>query len=397
MGVVLHHPQDHRKRVERMNVLHLLVSGGIGGIEILMKNYAKHSQHNNIFVFLWKTGEVADAMKKDGVRIYTMDAGRECAFVTLKKLGEICRCEKVDAVVSHNSAPLLKLALLYMKCTMPKVRVVAYAHANAKDICVSSRKKGLLGRKMIHRLGFRWADGVVAISQSVKRSLKEVFCVAPEKVQLIYNGTPIEPEMPENTRDLERNILRLIYVGRLIPEKGVHMTLRALAEIQEQIPFVFTIVGEGPYRKELENLTEQLQLSDRVRFLGERTDVPQLLCDADVFLHLPNWEEGFGITVIEAMAAGLLCVVNNRGAMPEIVDDGMNGFVIDAQNPYLLGDALKKLVALPPQEQEKLRKNAHQKAQKFSVEAFAKELDLYLVEIGRAQVGSEDLQMRSRR
>lgn len=364
-----------------MNVLHLLVSGGIGGIEILMKNYAKHSQHNNIFVFLWKTGEVAEAMEKDGVRIYATDAGQENALVTLKKLGQICRSEKIDVVVSHNSAPLFKLALLYIKITMPKVRVVAYAHANARDICDSSRKKGLMVRKMVHRLGFAVADGIVAISQSVKRSLEDTFRVPSEKVHIIYNGTPIEPIVDEKVQNSEKTELQLIYVGRLIPEKGVQNTLKALAAIQKQIPFVFTVVGEGPYREDLEALVEKLQLRERVRFIGRRTDVPKLLANADVFVHLPVWEEGFGITVIEAMAAGVMCIVNNRGALPEIVDDGVNGFVIEAQKPFTLGDVLTKIGALSAQEQGKLRENAYQKAQAFSIETFAEKLDDALSEI----------------
>lgn len=364
-----------------MNVLHLLVSGGIGGIEILMKNYAQHSAHNNIFVFAWNTGGVAEAMERDGVRIYAADAGREGAYTTLKRIRQICLSEKIDIVVSHNSAPLLKLALIYIKLTLPNVRAVAYAHANARDICDSARKKGLLSRKLIHRMGFYAADGIVAISQSVKNSLKDYLHVNPNKMRVIYNGTPVNPALPEKCAKPEAFCLRLIYVGRLIPEKGVQVTLRSLSRVREEIPFTFTVVGDGSYREELEALTRELHLSDRVCFLGMRSDVQALLGNADVFIHLPIWEEGFGITAIEAMAAGLVCIVNNRGAMPEIFENGINGFVLNADNTSMLGDTLKYLMEAPPAEWKMLQDHALRKAQTFSAETFAEVLDRYLLEI----------------
>lgn len=378
-GVVTHHPHSQRKREDRMNVLHLLVSGGIGGIEILMKNYAAHSKLNNIFVFTWKTGEIAEAMEASGVDTYATDAHKDGALVTLKKIRNICVNERIDVVVSHNSAPLLKLALLYIKLTVPHVHVVAYAHANARDICGSNKKKGLWGRKLVHKAGFWIADGVVAISQSVKKSLEEYLGVDPKKIRRIYNGTPVNAEKLQTSSDA---CLRLIYVGRLTREKGVQTILHGLARVQ--MPFVFKIAGEGEYRKELEKLTERLQLQDRVHFLGQRSDVPKLLKSADVFVHLPTWEEGFGITVIEAMAAGLICVVNNRGAMPEIVDDGVNGFVVNPEDLQALENVLEYFTHLSVEEQDKLRENARQKAGCFSVETFTEELDGYLREIGES-------------
>lgn len=380
-GVVLHHPHNQREREFGMNVLHLLVSGGIGGIEILMKNYAQHSKHNNIFVFTWKAGEIAETMERDGARIYTTDAGREGIYATLKRIRHICLTEKIDIVVSHNSAPLLKLALIYIKITLPHVHVVAYAHANAKDICDHSRKRGLLRRKLVHWLGFQFAEGIIAISQSVKESLHDYLHINPQKVQRIYNGTPVGLATDKRTVNIKDAGLRLIYVGRLIPEKGVQETLRALAHADKRIPFTFTIVGDGPYRKNLERLTTELKMSDRVCFLGQRSDVNALLRDADVFIHFPVWEEGFGITVIEAMSSGVVCVVNNRGAMTEIIEDGVNGFIVDSNDVEALGDILRKLMEMSPMEWERLRENALQKAELFSVERFAENLDCYLLGI----------------
>lgn len=379
-------PENKRKEKRTMNVLHLLVSGGTGGIEILMKNYAQHSTHRNIFVFAWKSGDVAKMMEQNGVPVYTTDAGNDGIWTTLKKIRQICLLEKADVVVSHNSAPLLKLALIYIKLTIPGVHTVAYAHANAWDICDSNRKKGLWFRKTVQYLGFRMADGIVAISDSVKKSLQNNLHINPDKVRRIYNGTPLNSEMICSGKNRESTGLMLIYVGRLIREKGIHVTLQKLAEIQEEIPFSFTIVGDGPYRKELEDLVSELDLSTQVCFLGQRMDVQSLLREADVFVHLPVWEEGFGITVIEAMASGLICVVNKRGSLPEIIQNDVNGFVID-ENPETLKNTLRHLLDMPSDEWFRFQDAVYSRAEDFSIDAFAKTLDQYFLEICRTQNG----------
>lgn len=367
-----------------MNVLHLLVSGGTGGIEVLMKNYAQTSTHRNIFVFVWKSGEIAEIMIKNGTPVYALEAAKDGALETLKKIYRICTEERVDVVVSHNSAPLLKLALLYMKIRNPKIRAVAYAHANARDICEHKRKKGLTIRKAVHRMGFAIADGIVAISDSVKESLQTYLKVDGEKIRRIYNGTRVSTDVdvcPEKSRQDE---LRLIYVGRLIPEKGVQNTLRMLAEVKRELPYAFTIVGDGPCRKELERYAETLGIADRVRFLGQREDVAELLATSDVFIHLPDWEEGFGITVIEALAEGCICIVNDRGALPEIVENGKDGYVVSAGAVDATVELLKDLRGMPEASWRQLQVSARQKAQKFSMDHFVKKLDDFLWDIALA-------------
>ena len=364
-----------------MNVLHLLVSGGTGGIEVLMKNYAQDSTHKNIFVFVWKSGEIAKMMEQNGASVYVTNAAVEGMFTTLKKIRQICRKEQIDIAVSHNSAPLLKLALIYIKIFVPNVKVVAYAHANARDICEHKRKKGLLLRKLVHRLGFAAADGIVAISDSVKASLQIYLGVNEKKIFRIYNGTQIARTCDLKDRTSEKNILKLIYVGRLIQEKGVQNTLFVLSRLKGKLPFMFTVVGDGPYRQTLEKMANQLGLEDCVTFQGNRTDVSQQLEEADVFIHLPEWDEGFGITVIEALASGRLCIVNQRGALPEIIEHGKNGFILPADDPEAIQNLLEEIWDMSDEARSRMQNNARSSARRFSLEYFVRELDEYFREI----------------
>lgn len=363
-------------REGNMKVLHLLVSGNPGGIEVLMRDYAIHSENENIFLFVWGGGTIADEMKHKGLQTIVLDKNKDGTWHVLKKILEITDRENVDAVVSHHSAPLLKIALLCVKAAKHTVKTIAYAHANAFDICEGKRKKGLWLRRAIHRTAMKRADGVVAISRSVETSLREYLGV-DRSVQIIYNGIPVQKfyrickeKMP---------YLTLVYVGRLTEEKGVHTTIKALARVKDTIPFVFHIIGDGSYRPKLEALAAENRLEDCVRFWGTQKEIMSFLSRADVFVHMPQWEEGFGITILEAMAAGCICVCSANGAIPEILTDGENGFLVPKSSDATLAEKLVEISGLLGSEQlRKMQENARIRAADFSVDVFSEKLDAFI-------------------
>ncbi len=130
----------------------------------------------------------------------------------------------------------------------------------------------------------------------------------------------------------------------------------------------------------MEKLTSELGIGDKVEFLGMRRDVPELLWQSDVFVHLPEWQEGFGITVIEAMAAGLICIVNDHGALPEIIQDNVNGFVI-RKDIYIFKKVLCELADSKRKKEsciDNVREKARERAEDFSIERYVKELEMLL-------------------
>lgn len=355
---------------KRRRVLHLLVSGNVGGIEILMKNYAACSAHENCFLFLWSGGEMEEKMRSGGARTVVMDLRRDGCLKTLRRIERLWKEKRFDTVVSHNSAPFLKVVLLWLKLRHRNVRALAYAHSNARDICRSSRKRGLRLRWLIHKAAFCLCDGVIAISESVKRSLTAYLHIPPERIRVIRNGIPIPEENPRRTAGRPPELL---YVGRLTQEKGVQVTLKALSLLAGQEEFSFAIVGDGEYRPFLETLARELGLGERVRFLGLRGDVTQLLSQADIFVHAPVWEEGFGLSVVEAMAAGCVCVCTRSGAMEELITDGVDGFLAERHSPEALAAVLKQV--LHGGAHEAVRRNARTRAGDFDIKRFSKELD----------------------
>lgn len=361
-----------------MNVLHVLSSGGVGGIETLCAEYAKYSLHKNIFVFL--LGEkrtICEKMRQQGTPVYEINYSKMNIHRTFKTLARLCEENKIDVIVEHHSSPILYLYILGLKYRYKQLRSVMYIHSNAATLA-RGNGIGLYIRKFVLQLGLSRADRIVAISNSVKVSILHTFRVEESKIKVIYNGVDVRKFTPQRRRDVksEHLGLKIIYVGRLIKEKGVQTILYELSCLDKSIAYQFFIVGDGDYRTELEKIVKEKGLENNVLFLGTRNDVETLLKQCDVFVHMPICEEGFGITIIEAMSIGLICICNDRGAIPEIIQNDINGVLLDHRKTGELTRYLKELFYTYEDEKwNTIRSNAIKTAKKYSIDKFSKALD----------------------
>ena len=147
-------------------------------------------------------------------------------------------------------------------------------------------------------------------------------------------------------------------IGRLVPWKGHEVFLRAMAQVAASMPHLKCLIigdaesgdeeqGSRRYRAELEDLVRELGLADRVKFLGWRGDVPQLLSTMDLLVHSSIEPEPFGRVIIEGMAAGKPVVAVAAGACPELIENGVSGLLVPPGDADALAEAVKTLLQDP--------------------------------------------------
>jgi glycosyltransferase involved in cell wall biosynthesis len=180
-------------------------------------------------------------------------------------------------------------------------------------------------------------DQVVAISDDVARYTHDTLGVPEKRILTIPNGIDFT-HIPSRGGHAFPETPRLLMVGRLVPQKGHAVVLHALQHVS--LPWKLHIVGDGPLRRELKELSEKLGLASRVRFLGERKDVPALLKESDLFLFPSQWE-GMGLALVEALAAGVPAIASDLPALREFMPKKQ---LIDADDPHAWRAAITDLL-----------------------------------------------------
>jgi glycosyltransferase involved in cell wall biosynthesis len=205
------------------------------------------------------------------------------------------------------------------------------------------------------RLMYRLSDRILVTSEASKQIVMSSEGIPARYLSVVYNGVDIGKFAARGDRAEVRaelgvpaDAVLIGAVGRLTADKGGQDTLiRAVGRVYETCPQVrLVMVGDGPLRPGLEQLTAQLGLSETVIFTGLRSDVPRLLGALDVFV-LPSEREALPVAVLEAMAAGLPVVATRVGGLPEVVDDGATGFLVPPGDVDALQSVLAKLAGDP--------------------------------------------------
>jgi glycosyltransferase involved in cell wall biosynthesis len=187
----------------------------------------------------------------------------------------------------------------------------------------------------------------IAVSRDVATELVGRFRWPAGKVEVVYNAFKLgrfeAPRSPTLRAELagERERPVVLTSARLDEQKGHQVLFRAATEIPDA---VFALAGEGPQRASLEALAAELGIADRVLFLGQRSDIPELLAASDVFA-LPSLYEGSSLALLEAMAAGRALVSSAIGGTDELIDDGESGLLVPPGDAAALAAALRRLLS----------------------------------------------------
>lgn len=219
--------------------------------------------------------------------------------------------------------------------------------ARGSDVNVIPRY--LLPRRMI-RWALARAAGLIAVSRALKEAMVDLG-VAAERVEVLRNGVDLALFRPDD-RDTARQSLglsrpALLSVGHLVEPKGHHRVIAALPDLTE---FDLLIVGTGPERGRLEQLSRQLGVADRVRLLGavSHAVMPAIYAAADALV-LASSREGWANVLLEAMACGTPVIASNAGGNPEVVRAGESGLIFQQNTPEGIATAVRIFFTNPPE------------------------------------------------
>ncbi len=264
-------------------------------------------------------------------------------------------------------------------------RLAAKKHKIKKVIYTAHGFHFYKGAPLFNRTVLKWAekwmahhtDAIITMNREDYEAAKQFKLRNGGKVYLVH-GVGIDLSLYENLnvdREEKRKELGLkstdvafISMGDLIARKNYSVAIRALAAAGNENAHYF-ICGKGPLIDELTKLSEDLGVSDRVHFLGFRTDIKELLVAADAFL-FTSLQEGLPRSMMEAMASGLPCVVSKIRGNVDLMDNGTGGYLCGSADVDAFADSIKKIT-----EDEELRKQMRE----YNLEHI-KEFDVSVVE-----------------
>lgn len=355
-----------------MRVLHVLTQGDIGGIERLCVDIAKYSRHDNYFCFFWRGGKSAEQIGLINNNVIIKKFKYNRVISQFIDFWRYCNVNRIEIIVIQSEAPIILIFSVLVKImNKKKIRCVSYLHADARALF--PKKVNVF----VYKKCIKHFNGIIAISKYVKKTL-EFLRIKNDSVKILYNG--IDTMRLSNSSNKRSSISkRLTFVGRLVKQKGLDILLNSLLHIDN--PFELTIVGDGPEKSNLQKMVRNLKLEKKVKFVGPLNNVEDVLIETDLFVHPARCEEGLGIAILEAMSCGVPCVAFEKGGIPEIIKDGVNGFLVKNVDPISLKGKIIEAITIMdknPDKWQKICHSARKTAEQFDVHKYVNNLDNYL-------------------
>jgi glycosyltransferase involved in cell wall biosynthesis len=319
--------------------------------------------------------QALERLREAGVTFLPLSRHRRGEVLPWRHLAAYIRRERVDVVHSHMFGSNLWGTVIGRLTCVPVV--VAHEHT-------WSFEGELLRRILDRELIGRWSDAFVAVSRADHRKMIEIERIPSEWIRFIANG--ITPRAPTPGRDLRAELgvgsgPLIGAVGSLRAQKAYDILIQVAARLRENHPDLHMLIaGEGPEKARLEALISELGLGDVVFLLGRRLDVPDLLTELDVAVCASHFE-GSPLAVMEYMEAGLPIVATRVGGVPDLIEDGIHGLLVEPGNQVGLAQAIEDLLsdhdrasALGARARERRRREFDLDVMVHNVEALYEEL-----------------------
>lgn len=294
------------------------------------------------------------------------------------RLKDILSQKKFDVIHTHTSKAGFIGRLAAIKNGIPKIIHTPHGSIYTKKNKIEGVPQFSLGKSLIRkaeRFVGKDTTYLTVLSQHEREICINMGLGTEKNIIVIPNGIDYREfsisQRERNNVRIELNInpddLMLLSVGRLSAEKGHSILIKAfLRALSDNPKLKLAIVGDGPLKSKLVKFSEQSENKGKILFYGYKKNIRKYLASADVFV-LPSLYEGFGLAVIEAMAMGLPVIATTVGGIPEIISDGIEGYLVEPSNCIALATKILHLSA-----SSETRRNmgvaGKEKAKQFSLE-----------------------------
>jgi len=284
-------------------------------------------------------GAIEGEVRQSGIPYNIMHRRQGLDFLLMWRLFRLFRRKRIQVLHTHHFNQLFYSVLA---AKLLGIRIIHTEH----DTEIQKRPRLKLALRILSHFCYR----MVAIGSDIASMYEEQIGIPAAKIETVRAGVNLAKF--DEDKATARQSLRLkgqdqvaVIVARLFPEKNHLLLLQAFAEVAQQVKAAhLLIVGEGTEQASIEAKINRLNLQNNVQMLGVRRDVGRILAAADVFA-LSSDREGLPIAVLEAMAAGRPVVATRVGDLPEVVQDGVNGYLVPPGDAGALAEALIKLLS----------------------------------------------------
>jgi len=334
----------------RPTVCHVIHALGVGGAEMLVDVMLRQlsGEYRGIVAVLDGVGEIGDQLAQDGFHVEHLHRAPGLDHSCSRRLADLVERENVTLLHAHQYTPFFQCLL--GRGFTGRTPILFTEHGRHYPDHPSRK------RTVFNRLMLKTQDQLIACGGAVRRALIDNEGLPEQRVDIVYNGVDLNTmgAAPTGARENVRREFGIgaeevlaVQIARLHELKDHDTAIRAIETARRAFPSLrLLLVGDGDQRSAIEASIAARGLQEHVILAGTRRDVSSLLAAADMFL-LTSISEGIPLTVIEAMAAHLPVVATAVGGVPEMVDEGVTGFLTNEGDDKTLAARIVRLASDP--------------------------------------------------
>lgn len=333
--------------IKRYRILYIITQGILGGAQTHIRHLCQNLKDDfDIHVTVGVYGPLVENLSNEGVEVHVVPSlvRSISPFKDISGFRELKRLIKSlepDLISTHSSKAGILGRLAAKACGIP---VIFTAHGWAFTEGVPLTKRTIYIRA--ERLAAKWADKIICVSENDRKLALDYGVASADKLLTIHNGMPIISDALNDKKGKDDKPVEFITVARFSEPKDHELLLRTIPRLNSYNDCIFSFVGDGELLENTKSLCFQLNIEEKVHFLGPRQDVPDLLAGADAFVLTSNWE-GLPRSIIEAMRAGLPVIASDVGGVSELIEEGVTGYLVPRGDAETLRARLEMLIDNP--------------------------------------------------